>query len=93
VSENSKSAEFARPGHIFPLCGKDNGVLERNGHTEALLDMTRMAGLKPGGALIEILNEDGTMACLPQLLEITKRFQLKIISIYDIQEYRKKNNI
>ena len=85
-------SELARPGHIFPLCGKDNGVLDRNGHTEALLDMTRMAGLTPGGALIEILNADGTMARLPQLFEIANRFQLKIISIKAIQEYRINNN-
>ena len=70
-----------------------NGVLERNGHTEALLDMTKLAGLKPGGALIEILNEDGTMARLPQLFEIAKKFSLKIISIKDLQEYRIKNKI
>lgn len=93
VTGNIKPAELARPGHIFPLYGKDNGVLERNGHTEALLDMTRMAGLVPGGALIEILNEDGTMARLPQLLEIAQKFQLKIIAIKDIQEYRRNNNI
>lgn len=85
--------DLARPGHIFPLYGADNGVLERNGHTEALLDMTRLAGLKPGGALIEILNEDGTMARLSQLYEIAQKFQLKIISIKSIQEYRIKNNI
>lgn len=73
----------------FPLYGAENGVLERNGHTEATLDMTRMAGLKPGGALVEILNEDGTMARLPQLGEIAAKFGLKIVSIKDIQEYRK----
>ncbi|MDR2450099.1 MAG: 3,4-dihydroxy-2-butanone-4-phosphate synthase [Prevotellaceae bacterium] len=93
VSGDIEPAELARPGHVFPLCGKDNEVLERDGHTEALLDMTRIAGLKLGGALIEILNEDGTMARLPQLIEIAKRFRLKIISINDIQEYRKTNNI
>ena len=73
--------------------GAENGVLERNGHTEATLDMTRMAGLKPGGALVEILNEDGTMARLPQLGEIAAKFGLKIVSIKDIQEYRKKHNL
>lgn len=93
VTGNIKPSELARPGHIFPLYGRDNGVLERDGHTEALLDMTRMAGLTPGGALIEILNEDGTMARLPQLLQIAEKFQLKIIAIKDIQEYRKNNNI
>ena len=78
---------------MFPLYGAENGVLERNGHTEATLDMTRMAGLKPGGALVEILNEDGTMARLPQLGEIAAKFGLKIVSIKDIQEYRKKHNL
>ena len=82
-----------RPGHIFPLYGHENGVLGRDGHTEALLDLTRMAGLTPGGALIEILNQDGTMARLPQLLEIAEKFQLKIIAIKDIQEYRRNNKI
>ncbi len=93
VAGDIEPSDLARPGHIFPLYGAENGVLERNGHTEALLDLTRLAGLKPGGALIEILNEDGTMARLPQLQEIAKRFNLKIISIKDIQEYRIKNSI
>ena len=75
------------------LYGHENGVLGRDGHTEALLDLTRMAGLTPGGALIEILNQDGTMARLPQLLEIAEKFQLKIIAIKDIQEYRRNNKI
>lgn len=89
MAGNLNPSEFARPGHVFPLYGAENGVLERNGHTEATLDMTRMAGLKPGGALVEILNEDGTMARLPQLGEIAAKFGLKIVSIKDIQEYRK----
>lgn len=93
VCGNVEPSELARPGHIFPLYAADNGVLERNGHTEALVDMTRLAGLKPGGALIEILNEDGTMARLPQLCEIARKHQLKIISIAAIQEYRKSNNL
>lgn len=88
VAGNLNPSEFARPAR-FPLYGAENGVLERNGHTEATLDMTRMAGLKPGGALVEILNEDGTMARLPQLGEIAAKFGLKIVSIKDIQEYRK----
>lgn len=86
-------SEFARPGHVFPLYAADNGVLERDGHTEAAVDITRMAGLKPGGALVEILNEDGTMARLPQLYKIAERFGLKIISIEDIQAYRKQHNL
>ena len=93
VAGNLNPSEFARPGHVFPLYGAENGVLERNGHTEATLDMTRMAGLNPGGALVEILNEDGTMARLPQLGEIAAKFGLKIVSIKDIQEYRKKHNL
>lgn len=93
VCENISPTELARPGHIFPLYGMNNGVLERDGHTEALLDITRLAGLTPGGALIEILNEDGTMARLPQLLKIAQQFDLKIISIKDIQDYRIKNKI
>lgn len=93
VCENISPTELARPGHIFPLYGMNNGVLERDGHTEALLDMTRLAGLTPGGALIEILNEDGTMARLPQLLKIAQEFDLKIISIKDIQDYRIKNKL
>lgn len=93
VCGNITPDELARPGHIFPLYGATNGVLERDGHTEALLDLTRLAGLKPGGALIEILNEDGTMARLPQLEKIAEKFQLKIISIKSIQEYRIKHNL
>lgn len=93
VADKIAPTELARPGHIFPLCGRDKGVLERNGHTEALLDMTRMAGLTPGGALIEILNEDGTMARLPQLLKIAEKHRLKIITIEEIQKYRRTHNI
>lgn len=93
VSEDIDPSELARPGHIFPLYGKENGVLERNGHTEALLDLTRLAGLKPGGALIEILNPDGSMARMTELSTLAQKFQLKIISIKSIQEYRIKNNI
>ena len=92
MAGNLNPSEFARPGHVFPLYGAENGVLERNGHTEATLDMTRMAGLNPGGALVEILNEDGTMARLPQLGEIAAK-SVEIVSIKDIQEYRKKHNL
>lgn len=88
VTGTIKPEELARPGHVFPLYAADNGVLERNGHTEALLDLTRMAGMKPGGALIEILNPDGTMARLPQLEEIARRHELKIVSIESIIKYR-----
>ena len=80
--------DFARPGHIFPLVGKEGGVLRRTGHTEASIDLSILAGLKPGGVLVEILNPDGTMARLPELVEIAKRFDLKIISIKDLVAYR-----
>lgn len=88
VDPNTKPTDFGRPGHIFPLRANDNGVLQRAGHTEAVVDLTRMAGLTPGGALVEILNEDGTMARLPQLVEIAKKFDLKIITIKDLIAYR-----
>lgn len=81
-------ADLGRPGHIFPLKGKNRGVLRRAGHTEAALDLTRMAGLKPAGTLVEIMNEDGTMARLPQLIEIARKFNMKIISIKDLIAYR-----
>ncbi len=81
-------SDFARPGHIFPLRAKTGGVLRRTGHTEAAVDLARMAGFFPMGVLVEILNEDGTMARLPQLLEIAKKFDLKIISIDDLVAYR-----
>ena len=80
--------ELGRPGHIFPLIAKSGGVLRRTGHTEATVDLARLAGLAPGGVLVEVMNEDGTMARLPQLLEIAKKFQLKIISIKDLINYR-----
>ena len=82
--------EIGRPGHIFPLRAQDKGVLRRTGHTEAVVDLTRLAGLKAGGALVEIMNEDGTMARLPELLKIAKKFDLKIISIADLVKYRLK---
>lgn len=90
VDPDTKPEDLARPGHIFPLKAREKGVLRRAGHTEAVVDLTRLAGLKPGGALVEIMNEDGTMARLPELLEIAKRFNLKIISIQDLITYRLK---
>ncbi|MFW5793528.1 MAG: bifunctional 3,4-dihydroxy-2-butanone-4-phosphate synthase/GTP cyclohydrolase II [Bacteroidota bacterium] len=83
--------ELARPGHIFPLMARVGGVLQRAGHTEASIDLSRLAGLQAAGALVEIMNEDGTMARLPELLEIAKKFNLKIISIEDLIAYRIKN--
>ena len=86
----SKPETFARPGHINPLYAQDNGVLRRAGHTEESIDLARLAGLYPAAALIEIMNEDGTMARMPQLVEIAKEHDLKIISIKDLIEYRLK---
>jgi len=91
VDPNIKPADFARPGHIFPLRAKSGGVLRRTGHTEAAIDLARLAGFSPAGVLVEILNEDGSMARLPQLFEIASRFDLKIISIKDLVAYRMKN--
>ena len=84
----TKPEDLGRPGHIFPLRARNKGVLRRPGHTEATVDLARMAGLRPAGALIEIMNEDGTMARLPQLLKIAEKFGLKIVSIADIIAYR-----
>ena len=84
----TRASDLGRPGHINPLRARQKGVLRRPGHTEAAVDLARMAGLQPAGALIEIMNEDGTMARLPQLLEIAKKFGLKIVSIADIIAYR-----
>ena len=88
TNENTPSEDFARPGHIFPLIAKDGGVLRRTGHTEAAVDLASLAGLYPAGVLVEILNEDGTMARLPELVEIAKRFDLKLISIKDLVNHR-----
>lgn len=91
VDEKTKASDFARPGHIFPLRAKTGGVLRRTGHTEAAIDLARLAGFYPAGVLVEILNEDGTMARLPQLLEIAEKFDLKIIAIKDLVAYRMRN--
>lgn len=90
INPNIKPEEFGKPGHIFPLKAKNGGVLRRAGHTEATVDLARIAGFEPAGALVEIMNEDGTMARLPQLLEIAKKHDLKIISIEDLIAYRIK---
>ncbi len=88
VNPATRPEDFARPGHIFPLRAKSGGVLRRTGHTEASIDLARMAGFRPVGVLVEILNEDGTMARLPELVKIAERFNLKIISIKDLVAYR-----
>ena len=88
VNPKIKPEEFGRPGHIFPLIAKDGGVLRRAGHTEAAVDLARLAGFEPAGVLVEILKEDGEMARLPDLMEVAHHFDLKIISIKDLIEYR-----
>lgn len=88
VDSNTKAHDLARPGHIFPLVAKEGGVLRRTGHTEAAIDFARLAGLKPAGVIVEIMNEDGSMARLPQLMEVAKKFDLKIVSIEDLVAYR-----
>lgn len=91
ANPSTRPNDLGRPGHIFPLKAKKSGVLRRAGHTEATIDMARLAGLYPAGALVEIMNEDGTMSRLPQLLEIADRFGLKIITIKDLIAYRLNN--
>ena len=91
IDPNIRPEELGKPGHIFPLRAKRDGVLRRAGHTEAAVDLARLAGFEPAGVIVEILNEDGSMARLPQLMEIAKRFDLKIISIEDLIKYRMKH--
>lgn len=89
---NSTPQTFGRPGHVNPLYAQENGVLKRSGHTEAAIDLCKMAGLYPAGALMEIMNDDGTMARMPQLIEFAKEHQLKIITIKDMIAYRLKKD-
>lgn len=88
VDPRTKPDHLGRPGHIFPLKAKSKGVLRRAGHTEAAVDLTRLAGLRPGGTLVEIMNDDGSMARLPDLLKLSEKFGIKIISISDLIKYR-----
>ena len=92
VKPQTKPEDFGRPGHIFPLRAKEGGVLRRTGHTEAAVDLARLAGLEPAGILIEILNEDGSMARLPQLVKVAEKHNLKIISIEDLVAYRMRHD-
>lgn len=92
IDPTTNPADLGRPGHIFPLRAKKGGVLRRAGHTEAVVDLARLAGFEPGGVLVEIMNEDGSMARLPELLEVAKKFDFKIISIKDLIEYRLKRD-
>ena len=88
IHKDTLANDFIRPGHIFPLIAKEGGVLRRTGHTEAAIDMARLAGMSPAGVIVEIMNEDGTMARLPDLVKVAQRFDLKIISIEDLVAYR-----
>ena len=92
VDKDTKSFDLARPGHIFPLIAKEGGVLRRTGHTEAAIDFARLAGLQPAGVIVEIMNEDGSMARLPELLEVAKKFDIKIVSIEDLVAYRMEHD-
>ncbi|WP_156306002.1 bifunctional 3,4-dihydroxy-2-butanone-4-phosphate synthase/GTP cyclohydrolase II [Sphingobacterium endophyticum] len=92
IDPNIRPEELGRPGHIFPLIAKDGGVLRRTGHTEASVDLARLAGFEPAGVLVEILKDDGEMARLPDLIKVAERFDLKIISIEDLIEYRLKHD-
>jgi len=89
---NTKPHDLSRPGHIFPLIAKEGGVLRRTGHTEAAIDFARLAGLQPAGVIVEIMNEDGSMARLPQLIDLAKRLQVKIVSIEDLVAYRMQHD-
>lgn len=89
---NTKPHDLVRPGHIFPLVAKEGGVLRRTGHTEAAIDFARLAGLQPAGFIVEIMNEDGTMARLPQLIKVAEKFKLKIVSIEDLVAYRMEHD-
>jgi 3,4-dihydroxy 2-butanone 4-phosphate synthase / GTP cyclohydrolase II len=92
VNPTTKSYELARPGHIFPLVAKQGGVLRRTGHTEAAIDFARLAGFKSAGVIVEIMNEDGTMARLPELYAVAKKFDLKLVSIEDLVAYRMQHD-
>ncbi|NGM64876.1 bifunctional 3,4-dihydroxy-2-butanone-4-phosphate synthase/GTP cyclohydrolase II [Sphingobacterium sp. SGR-19] len=92
INPDIKPEELGRPGHIFPLIAKDGGVLRRTGHTEAAIDLARLAGFEPAGVLVEILKDDGEMARLPDLIPVAERFDLKIVSIEDLIEYRLKHD-
>lgn len=92
IDKKTKPFDLSRPGHIFPLKAREGGVLRRTGHTEAAIDFARLAGLKPAGVIVEIMNEDGTMARLPQLVEVANKFDLKLVSIEDLVAYRMEHD-
>ncbi|MGB5417548.1 3,4-dihydroxy-2-butanone-4-phosphate synthase [Algibacter sp.] len=92
INDDTKPFDLGRPGHIFPLVAKEGGVLRRTGHTEAAIDFARLAGLSPAGVIVEIMNEDGSMARLPQLFKVAKKLDLKIVSIEDLVAYRMQHD-
>ena len=92
VDTNTQPHQLGRPGHVFPLKAKNGGVLRRTGHTEAAVDFARLAGFKPAGILVEILNEDGTMARIPELVDVARKFDLKLVSIEDLVAYRMRHD-
>ena len=92
IDRKTKANQFSKPGHVFPLVAKNGGVLRRTGHTEAAIDLPRLAGLKPAGVIVEIMNEDGSMARVPDLIKVAKKFGLKIISIEDLVAYRMEHD-
>lgn len=92
INPATQAHDLSKPGHIFPLIAKEGGVLRRTGHTEAAIDFARLAGLQPAGVIVEIMNEDGSMARLPQLIEVAKKWDLKIVSIEDLVSYRMQND-
>lgn len=92
IDPETRPYDLSRPGHIFPLKAKEGGVLRRTGHTEAAIDFARLAGFSPAGVIVEIMNEDGTMARLPQLMKVAERFDLKIVSIEDLVAYRMQHD-
>ncbi len=92
IDKKTRAIDLTRPGHVFPLIAKDGGVLRRTGHTEAAIDFARLAGFDPAGVIVEIMNEDGSMARLPELLRVAQKFDLKIVSIEDLVAYRMKHD-
>ncbi|MCM4159653.1 3,4-dihydroxy-2-butanone-4-phosphate synthase [Antarcticibacterium flavum] len=92
INPETRPMDLSRPGHIFPLKAKEGGVLRRTGHTEAAIDFARLAGFQPAGVIVEIMNEDGTMARLPQLIEVARKFDLKLVSIEDLVAYRMQHD-
>ena len=92
IDKNASPDQFSKPGHVFPLIAKNGGVLRRTGHTEAAIDLPRLAGLKPAGVIVEIMNEDGSMARVPNLIKVAEKFNIKIVSIEDLVAYRMEHD-